>query len=80
MFQSSVSFAVTASGRNVSPAASAFLIVRRENATLLGRSGTHTGMLWPSGPLTHARTFCSLRKAAGTQTNCAPAVVTALMP
>src|SRR6185369_15387543 len=74
LFQSIVSFAVTASGRKVSPAANALSILRRENATLSGRSGTHTGML------DQPRIFCSVRNSAGTQMNCAPLVVTALMP
>src|ERR1035437_1600844 len=72
--QSSVSFAVTASGRNVNPFASALALLRRENPAVGPSGGSHTGMCrQPLMPV-------ALRKSAGTQVNSAPAVVTALMP
>src|ERR1700743_3716785 len=71
LFQSIVSFAVTASDRNVSPAATAFLTSRREKPPLVGRSSTTTGMF------DQPEILCSFRNDDGTQGNCAPAGVTA---
>ena len=65
---------VTASGRNVRPLATALALLLSQNPTLRPIGAIQTGMC------RHPRTSWPERKSAGTQVNCAPAVVTALMP
>src|SRR5688572_28568856 len=72
--QSRVAFAVSASGRNVSPAATAFALLRRRKPAVGPWGGSQMGM-WRQ-----PRTPWPARKSLGTQVKLAPAVVTALMP
>ena len=66
--------AVVASGRKVSPAASARAMLMRAKPSESPWPGTHTGRS-PQGA-----TSFSARKSAGTKVNFAPWVVTARMP